>query len=75
MTGEVKLNDKHTLDPKLFAKYSTYVMQDDVLFPYFTVRECFTFAARLKLRCSEEEQDQRVQKLIEDLGLEECCET
>lgn len=46
-----------------------------MLFPYFTVRECFTFAARLKLRCSEEEQDQRVQKLIEDLGLEECCET
>lgn len=26
MTGEVKLNDKHVLDAKLFAKYSTYVM-------------------------------------------------
>ena len=28
-----------------------------------------TFAARLKLRISEEEQDKRVNKLIQDLGL------
>ena len=55
LTGDVTLNDKHKLDAKLFAKYSTYVMQDDVLFPYFTVTEALTFAARLKLRVSEEE--------------------
>jgi len=30
-------------------------MQDDVIFPYFTVREAMTFAARLRLRVSEKE--------------------
>jgi ABC-type multidrug transport system ATPase subunit len=30
-------------------------MQDDVIFPYFTVREALTFAARLKLKISEAE--------------------
>jgi len=44
-------------------------MQDDVIFAYFTVKEALTFAARLKLHVSEEEQDRRVQQLIEDLGL------
>ena len=75
LTGDVMLNDTHRLNAKLFAKYSTYVMQDDVIFPYFTVREALTFAARLKLRISEEEQDQKVSKLIDDLGLSECCDT
>lgn len=44
-------------------------MQDDVLFATFTVREALTFAARLKLKCSIEEQDDQVSKIIEDLGM------
>ena len=44
-------------------------MQDDVVFAYFTVREALTFAARLKLTISHEEQDRRIEKLIKDLGL------
>jgi len=40
-------------------------MQDDVLFEYLTVRECLTFAARLRLhKIPEQEQDARVLKLI-----------
>jgi ABC-type multidrug transport system ATPase subunit len=35
-------------------------MQDDALFEFFTVREALTFAARLRLKVSEEEQDRRI---------------
>lgn len=44
-------------------------MQDDVLFGVFTVVEALTFAARLKLRIPDEEQDKVVQNLITELGL------
>ena len=54
LTGEILLNDNHKLDQKLFGKYAAYVMQDDVIFEHFTVREALRFAARLKLRKSEE---------------------
>jgi len=50
-------------------------MQDDVLFAFFTVKEALTFAARLRLKISEEEQDARIEKLIHDLGLEKCQNT
>ena len=72
LTGDIMLNDRYRLNQKLFAKYSTYVMQDDILFPYFTVKEALTFAARLKLTIPENEQDERVEKLINDLGLKDC---
>lgn len=35
-------------------------MQDDVLFSAFTVKEALTFAARLKLQTTEEQQDEQV---------------
>lgn len=44
-------------------------MQDDNIFEYFTVREALQFAARLKLKKSKEEQDDKVDNLIEDLSL------
>jgi len=50
-------------------------MQDDVLFAYFTVKEALTFAARLRLKISIEEQDLRIAKLIKDLGLSKCKDT
>ena len=72
VTGDILFNDKHTLNQNIFANYASYVMQDDVLFPYFTVKEVITFAARLKLQVDIEEQDRRVQELIKTLGLEHC---
>ena len=75
VTGQVKLNDEHELNQDIFASYASYVMQDDVIFAYFTVKEALTFAARLKLHCGFEEQDMRVNELISDLGLEECKDT
>lgn len=64
LTGEVSLNDKYRLTQGVFGKFGNYVMQDDILFKYFTVKEALTFAARLKLKCSEATQDRRVAELI-----------
>ena len=73
--GKIMLNDKYELNQDVFSSYASYVMQDDVIFEYFTVEEALTFAARLKLNCSTEEQDMRVQELIEELGLTSCKDT
>ena len=69
LDGEVLINDKYRLDQKRFGQFATYVMQDDCLFGYFTVREALRFAARLKLKISHEQTEQRIEKLITDLGL------
>lgn len=75
LTGEITLNDKHKLDQETFGRFANYVMQDDVIFRYFTVREALTFAARLKLKISIEEQDKRINRLIRELGLSHCADS
>jgi ABC-type multidrug transport system ATPase subunit len=74
LSGDIKLNDRYTLNQNTFGRFANYVMQDDIIFRYFTVREALTFAARLKLKISEGEQDKRIQKLIDDLGLSQVSE-
>lgn len=74
-TGQILLNDELELSQQVFSKYASYVMQDDVIFSYFTVREALDFAARLKLNCGRDEIDRRVNDLIQDLGLQECQDT
>lgn len=59
LTGEKKFND-HYLTKETFGRFATYVMQDDIIFGYYTVREALTFAARLKLFIPEKQQDERV---------------
>ena len=44
-------------------------MQDDILFSYFTVREAFDFAAKLKLNIPFDQQNERVETLMTELGL------
>ena len=73
--GQITFNDKHALNEDLFGNYASYVMQDDCIFQYFTVKEALTFAARLKLHCNEDDQNKRVETLIQDLGLQECSDT
>lgn len=75
ITGEIKLNDQLDLNQDLFGKFATYVMQDDILFAYFTVKEALTFSARLRLQDDHATQDQKIESLIFDLGLEQCKDT
>lgn len=56
-SGEIKFNDQYELTQNTFGRFANYVMQDDCIFRYFTVREAMTFAARLKLKIPEDEQD------------------
>ena len=44
-TGVVKINDKIILNQEVFGSVGAYVMQDDILFSYFTVEEALEFAA------------------------------
>ena len=58
--GRITLNDTYDLSSNLFASYASYVMQDDVIFAYFTVKEALMFAGKLKLRVDESVIEQRV---------------
>ena len=55
LTGQLLVNDVTPLNSKIFGKFCTYVMQDDILFQYFTVTEAITFVARLRLNADENE--------------------
>ena len=39
LTGQRTLNERIPIDASSFARFGAYVMQDDMLFEYFTVRE------------------------------------
>lgn len=53
---------------------SSYVMQDDQLFPMLSVYETFMFAAEVRLppSISTAEKRRRVVELIDQLGLTVC---
>ena len=69
ISGTIVFNDIIPLDQVTFARYAAYVMQDDILFSHFTVKEALTFAARLKLTTPIPEQDILVNQIIYELGL------
>jgi ABC-type multidrug transport system ATPase subunit/ABC-type multidrug transport system permease subunit len=74
-TGKILLNKQDKDLMPNFSSYSAYVQQDDILFQTMTVRECLTFAARLKLTGTEEEKQARVNVMIATLKLTKCQNT
>uniref|UniRef100_A0A8C4E2F4 ABC transporter domain-containing protein n=1 Tax=Dicentrarchus labrax TaxID=13489 RepID=A0A8C4E2F4_DICLA len=69
LSGEVLIDGAP--QPANFKCLSGYVVQDDVVMGTLTVRENFSFSAALRLPTSvtQEEKDQKVNKLIQELGL------
>lgn len=55
-----------------FTQFANYVMQDDLLMEFLTVKECITFAANLKIHGTEEEKQAIVHDTIKQLKLEHC---
>ena len=68
-SGTVTLNGQKKQDIANYSSLSAYVQQDDVLFQTMTVRECFTFAAKLKLSGTTESKLKRVDELLATLKL------
>ncbi|OQR88557.1 ATP-binding Cassette (ABC) Superfamily, partial [Achlya hypogyna] len=74
-TGTVLANgNKWT---KQMNKYASYVMQDDVFYETLTVKEHLLFQAELRMgkTFNASQREQRVNYVIEELGLEKCRDT
>jgi len=59
-----------------FRRQIAYVMQEDSLLPTATPRESFWFSAKLRLPSNLTRDDihHKVEKLLDDLGLQECAD-
>ncbi|VAH01172.1 unnamed protein product [Triticum turgidum subsp. durum] len=76
LRGHVTLNGEPLHGSRLRA-ISAYVMQDDLLYPMLTVRETLLFAAELRLSraLSPSAKRERVDRLIDQLGLSRAADT
>lgn len=57
------------------TNYSSYVMQDDVLFDILTPKETFMFVCKLKETDPQHILEKKVEKLLDDLQLKKCQNT
>lgn len=71
LEGSVRIDGK-PVTASYMKMVSSYVMQDDQLFPMLTVFETFMFSAEVRLpsSISREEKKNRVYELIDQLGLQ-----
>ncbi|XP_072347500.1 broad substrate specificity ATP-binding cassette transporter ABCG2c isoform X2 [Scyliorhinus torazame] len=75
-SGQVLLNGQ--LVDSNFNLQSAYVVQDDILMGMLTVKENLEFSANLRLPkklYTFEEKQQKVNKVIDELGLKDCANT
>jgi ABC-type multidrug transport system ATPase subunit len=77
LDGSITLNGERITDDALFKVISAYVMQNDMLYSMLTVEETLMFAAEFKLprTLSKKEKIDRVQALIDQLGLRRAANT
>ena len=77
LRGTVTLNGEKILQTRLLKVISAYVMQDDLLFPMLTVKETLMFASEFRLprSLSKSKKMERVQTLIDKLGLRNAADT
>ncbi|KAI6694219.1 hypothetical protein NL676_021929 [Syzygium grande] len=76
LQGSVRIEGK-PITTSYMKMISSYVMQDDQLFPMLTVFETFMFAAEVRLppSISRAEKQKRVYDLLEQLGLQSTTHT
>ncbi|XP_004301244.1 PREDICTED: ABC transporter G family member 17-like [Fragaria vesca subsp. vesca] len=76
LEGSVRVDGK-TVTTSYMKMVSSYVMQDDQLFPMLTVFETFMFAAEVRLppSLSKDEKRNRVYELLDQLGLQSATHT
>ncbi|XP_015067558.1 ABC transporter G family member 18-like [Solanum pennellii] len=76
LEGTVRIEGK-PVTTSYMKMISSYVMQDDQLFPMLTVYETFMFAAEVRLppSISRAEKKKRVHELLEQLGLTSATHT
>ncbi|KAK6804793.1 hypothetical protein RDI58_002577 [Solanum bulbocastanum] len=76
LEGTVRIDGK-PVTTSYMKMISSYVMQDDQLFPMLTVLETFMFAAEVRLppSISRAEKKKRVHELLEQLGLTSATHT
>ncbi|EAZ44665.1 hypothetical protein OsJ_29288 [Oryza sativa Japonica Group] len=76
LEGSVRI-DGRAVTTSYMKQISSYVMQDDQLFPMLTVLETLTFAAEVRLppSLSRAEKLKRVWELIDQLGLQTTAHT
>ncbi len=75
-SGEIYINREDIIKSGLkITNYSSYVMQDDVLFDILTPKETFMFVCKLKETDPEHILKKKVDKLIDDLQLKKCEDT
>nr|CAH8848314.1 unnamed protein product [Trichobilharzia regenti] len=69
LTGRVLIDGRP--QPKNFKCISGYVVQDDIVMGTLTVRENLSFSAALRMtvRCTTDERNQKVNEIIDELGL------
>ena len=74
LEGKILLNGNEWDKAKPIRKHIAYIMQDDILMKTQTPKEIFMFSANLKIPVSvmktDEERQQRVDHLINQLGLQ-----
>lgn len=71
--GSIKVNGEPR-KMSVFNKLSSYIMQEDLLQPFLTVRECLITAAHLKLGVDYPDKNKAVEEILATLGLTSCAD-